>query len=135
RDEALGSQAGAYRSLRSADVVYIAHIRKVSFVDAIRSESGGETNGSQLRTAQIQRAETGDIRTALKGWIGIRLRVIVSEIIGRQHSEARARVHSHGALVVAERLIHRRCGEVVIRQVGRGYILEQFLRRSRPYLL
>src|ERR1700722_1234755 len=48
RDEALRGQTGSHGSLGRAHVVHIAHIRKMSFVDAIRSETGRQADGGQL---------------------------------------------------------------------------------------
>ena len=127
-------QADAHSSHWLAEVIRIAQIAEVKFIQRGRAHRFCVAKINQLRAPPVECAETGDVRAALSNGVGIVLRPIVQEVVGGYHSPARVGVEPVGTLVVAQILVESGRGKCPIRIVGRGNVFQQVGRGRGPCL-
>ena len=128
----LRRQCGSHPAHRRSQDVDIAQVRGLQLVDRARTECPGVAQADQLGPALGRGIEPRHRRASLLRGIRIVQRVIVNRVVAGDLPPSGFRIDADRALVVAQRLVLGGGGELAVRQVGSGYVLQQVLRRSRP---
>src|ERR1700677_4132387 len=97
----------------------------MEFVERGRAQGFWGAKVNQLRAARVERVETRDVRAALGYGIGVVLRPVIQEVIGRQQAPARVGIQPVGALVVAQGFIEGGGGKRPIWIVGCWNVFQQ----------
>jgi hypothetical protein len=102
--KALGSKANTYAPLLPAKIIVVAHVAHAEFVHNIWTERFGIAEIDQLGPAVGKSVETGHIRSALLGGIGIIQVVVVDRVIRGQCSKTRVSIQPNRTLGIVDPL-------------------------------